>query len=515
MTSRGRVAAVLIAAVVSGLAALAALPAAGATPEPPPSHTSHGGGADLGTFALFGDAGVLRSGVVLGDAGVGVPAPLDRRYPIGSLSKQLAAAAVLRLNAEGRLDLDAPLTAYLGPLSSPWLPSGALACTARQLLGHRCGLRELPGDASRHLGHLSHRWMEAALIREIQLAGLQSAPGDRFAYSNLGYDLLGVLVSEVSGEGYGAYLARAIFDPLGMGDTSAGIEDLGPAEEVTDAVLPLFGLELGMSRLTLRGRETASAFGASGDVVSSARDLITWTTALHGGRALPEAQYRQMVSMGAEGYGLGLGTLHTSQGSLIGHTGSLEPFGYNSFLAYDPARGEGVVVLANAARRSLDAMAVGRALLRGEADPGAAPGARASGSALPPVAMALITWLALPYLLFQLIRAATSAASGPLAWAATSVSLYCACLWILCSFRLPGPAAGIAAALALPLLAGIARRWRSGVTHDPGARGRSEAIVAVALCAFLLWGISLPALGIFGIVAAVVGVAALSEARGS
>ncbi|WP_349370919.1 serine hydrolase domain-containing protein [Salinarimonas sp.] len=123
-----------------------------------------------------------------------------------SVTKPAIAAAALRLVAQRRLALDAPLAGE--------------AFTLRQLLAHRAGLGDCgPLPAYREaVARGDPPWTFAEMRARIEAAHPPRPPGSPFAYSNLGYALVGRLVTEASGLPLGAALAELVLDPLGVTD---------------------------------------------------------------------------------------------------------------------------------------------------------------------------------------------------------------------------------------------------------------------------------------------------------
>lgn len=161
---------------------------------------------------------VVRDGKLVKAAGYGVanlewqtPASADTQYEIGSITKTFTAQALLMLVEEGKLALDDPLSKHLADLPAAWQP-----LTLRQLLTHTSGLKDWEGP-----GLLSfHReWSDAEYIALLAPYPLDFAPGARWSYSNAAYPLLGMVIAHAAGEPYDAFVARRIFEPLGMGAT--------------------------------------------------------------------------------------------------------------------------------------------------------------------------------------------------------------------------------------------------------------------------------------------------------
>jgi N-acyl-D-amino-acid deacylase len=165
----------------------------------------------------------------------------DSMFRIGSASKVLTALAILRLRDQGQLDLDQPflsiLTDYqLGPNADTRLQS----VTLRDLLRHSGGWdREIIGDFLFSLNEISSVLgvpkpvSTADVIRYSLTRPLQFAPGTRFAYSNVGYIILGRVIERVSGQSYESYVREQVLAPLDVHAPSIAASHLaqrGPFE---------------------------------------------------------------------------------------------------------------------------------------------------------------------------------------------------------------------------------------------------------------------------------------------
>lgn len=145
-----------------------------------------------------------------------VPVSSSTEFRIASMTKSFVAMAVLKLRDQGKLALDEPASKYLPELRRVGLPTtDSPPLTIRQLLTMSTGLPEDNpwGDRQMHLDN-------AAIVRVVG-AGLSfsNAPDQAYEYSNLGYILLGKIVSEVSGMRFQDYITKQILLPLGMTST--------------------------------------------------------------------------------------------------------------------------------------------------------------------------------------------------------------------------------------------------------------------------------------------------------
>ena len=179
--------------------------------------------ADGPGFALA----VVAEGTVVHAAGYGLanlrsglPIEPDTIFHLASCGKQFTGLGVLMLAEEGKLQLDDAVGKHL-PLIAGFGPR----VTIRQLLHHTSGIRDLYDDDSvKQVLARCARPANADIIRTYADLGCPMAeagiePGDAFSYSNSGYELLGAIIEQVSGQSYHDFFARRVFDPLQMQDT--------------------------------------------------------------------------------------------------------------------------------------------------------------------------------------------------------------------------------------------------------------------------------------------------------
>jgi len=305
---------------------------------------------EVGSRALAGSPGgiviavawggrpVVAKGYGEADVERHVAATGDTIFPICSISKNFAAAAVLKLVEEGRIELDAPITRYFA--NDP-LPGRAV--TVRELLDHTSGAgsyNEGPAwDAME--GRAIPREEMAALIA----SGEHGEPGRTWGYSNSAFYLAGLLVERVSGKDYWAYLDEAFFRPLAMRHSRSCVGDFPRAH----------GYRVVDGRAEGAEKEHWANPFAGGGLCATAPDLLTWEAALDAGRALRPSSVTLMrtPTRPREGptldYGLG-----TRMGSLaghrvVGHTGGGQ--GFSTVLLHFPDDDLSIVVFRNATAR--------------------------------------------------------------------------------------------------------------------------------------------------------------------
>lgn len=136
-----------------------------------------------------------------------VPVKPDTVFQSGSMGKQFTAAAVMLLVEDGKIRLGDPITRYFPDTA----PSHWRHITVRQGLTHTTGTTGYPPGFD-----FRRDYTENELIQLAAKTPLAFQPGERWSYSNLGYVMLGVLISKVTGKFYGEFLQDRIFRPLGM-----------------------------------------------------------------------------------------------------------------------------------------------------------------------------------------------------------------------------------------------------------------------------------------------------------
>jgi len=150
-------------------------------------------------------------------------------YALASISKPLTATGLMILAERGLINLDSPINDYLGEVKLQPRVGDEAEATVRRVASHTAGL-------PLHSQHFYEGDLyQPPLIEEtIRRYGyLVTAPGERYQYSNLGYGLLGYVISSVSGQSYADFMSEKVFVPLGMNHTSVL---LGPDLEESQAV---------------------------------------------------------------------------------------------------------------------------------------------------------------------------------------------------------------------------------------------------------------------------------------
>ncbi|MGW5362325.1 serine hydrolase domain-containing protein [Actinopolymorpha pittospori] len=249
----------------------------------------------------------------------------DDRYRIGSNTKTMTAVVVLQLVAEGRLGLDDKVVR--------WLPDLGLdpALTVRHLLQQTSGLRTdtMVFTPPRTYENVRYRYFGSGELVRLALTNPEPrpAPGTAFEYSNTNYVLAGMVIEKVTHHPARVELARRIFRPLGMTDTSFPVASPFVTGSHLRGYLPLTEGEEPYDTTTY----SMSWLRTAGAVISTTRDETTFLRALFTGRLLPTSLLTQMMDADTFGYGLGLFPVEVPcvpGGVVWGHNGAV--FGYDS-----------------------------------------------------------------------------------------------------------------------------------------------------------------------------------------
>ena len=162
---------------------------------------------------------VVRDGKVLFSKGFGiadlshdVPITTTSKFRIGSVTKQFTAAAILKLQEEGRLNVNDKLSKFI-----PDYPRGD-EVTIHHLLTHTSGIKSFTSKPDFMATATSPATVDQ-MITSFKNDPFDFNPGEKFSYNNSGYFLLGHIIEKVSGKSYGDYLRDTFFKPLGMHDT--------------------------------------------------------------------------------------------------------------------------------------------------------------------------------------------------------------------------------------------------------------------------------------------------------
>lgn len=307
---------------------------------------------------------VLSGSYGLSDLERKTPATTRTLFRIASMSKSVTAVAILQLRDRGKLRLDDPISRHLPETRKlELLTKDAPNITIRDLLTHSAGF---PEDNPWGDWQLEDR--ESDLV-DLMRGGVSFAnpPGVAYEYSNLGFALLGRIVTRASGMPYQRCIEQRILLPLGMPETEWEYTKVS-------AELLARGYRWEEERWKPEPIQHDGAYGAMGGLISSVEEfaryialhLQAWPPRNEEDRAvLKRSSIREMHQLGrvneldlapkkadgspcptVTGYGYGLGWTRDCEGRIaIGHSGGLPGYGSNWRIL--PEHGLGVVLLAN------------------------------------------------------------------------------------------------------------------------------------------------------------------------
>jgi CubicO group peptidase (beta-lactamase class C family) len=267
----------------------------------------------------------------------------DTIFSIQSTSKNLTATAIMLAVQRGLLDLDQPITTYLSDFTvqSRFEQMPQRKMTLRHLLSHRAGFT--------HEAPVGNNYEPAfpdfeAHVRSISQTWLRYPVGERYRYSNLGFDLAGYILQIRCGMPFAEWLRTTLFEPLGMSDSTAA----------TDMYVRHQDRAVGHEKGYTVPLKTPLI--SSGGVYTSARDMASYCRFhLNRGKAdgrviLREELWNEMhgFSFGGD-YGLGVIRTELRHGDtairLLGHRGG--GFGFGCVFDYCPQAGLAWVALFN------------------------------------------------------------------------------------------------------------------------------------------------------------------------
>jgi D-alanyl-D-alanine carboxypeptidase len=274
---------------------------------------------------------------------------ISLRFRVGSVSKTVVAALVLKLVADGRLPLSDTV--------AHWLPGrvpDGRQITVADLLEHRSGLAGCLNTAvglmtsGRHLGRL---WTSRQLLGLIARDPLWFAPGTRFSYASTDDLVLGMIIGRVTHMPLQRYTQRILFGPLGMHSTSFALGHL--SGRYAHGYMPTVGpLPAAPGGLGDTERLNGSEYSAAASLVSTAADLDRFFHALLPGRIIPRSLVAliQATRPGEAGpdyqsYGVGLEGSRYACGPAWGHGGNI--WGYRAVVRASRTGDRLIVLLVN------------------------------------------------------------------------------------------------------------------------------------------------------------------------
>lgn len=296
------------------------------------------GAPAMSVAVVTGDALAWEGASGLTDVENQVAARPDSVYRIASISKPIAATAVMQLVERGRVSLDDPIRTYV-----PFFPDkGGLTLTVRHVMTHTSGIRHYKSGEMESMTRFGSIEDAAAVFENDPLL---FTPGTKYSYSTYAYNLLAAVVESASGLSYESYLKEHIFGPAGMTKTR-----LERAEEIVPNRAHQY--VKGGGAVHNAHYADLSVKWAGGGIISTAGDLARFHIALDEGKLLKPETLRQMYTPAklADGssteYGLGWMISTDSAGrTWIAHSGGAT--GGTTYLLRNPSSKVAVAILCN------------------------------------------------------------------------------------------------------------------------------------------------------------------------
>jgi len=266
----------------------------------------------------------------------------ETEFEIGSISKSFTSISLLQLGEQGKFDPRQPITKYL-----PWfsIHSNYTAVTGHDVMSHSSGLPrdrdDIPSSLYQAVG-VRDRW-----------TGYE--PGKHFAYSNIGYQIMGYLLEEITGKSSAENVRERILQPLGM-THSEPLFTHDTYTRLATGYAPLYDDRPNHSSSPLIEATWLEYAAGDGAIVSTPSDMAAYLRMLLNrgstptGRIISEDSFRlltQHASQESEGmwYGYGMSSWTVDSHNYIGHAGGM--VGYSSQLRGDMDDGLGVIALVN------------------------------------------------------------------------------------------------------------------------------------------------------------------------
>lgn len=243
-----------------------------------------------------------------------IPARAESAYRLASITKTITAMAVLILWEEGKIGLDREVQEYV-----PYFPKKKWPVRVRQLLGHLGGISHYQNYDQE--GHIKIHKNTREALDIFKHFDLVAEPGTEYHYSSYGFNLLGAAVEGASGQTYGTFIKKNIFEPLGMKDSR--MDD--PTDLIPHRVR---GYRIIDGSIKNSEFVDVSSRFAGGGTRSTVVDLLKYAKGIIEGRILDEDTYGLMfTSMSTRegtltGYGLGWGVRPWNGHFQVSHGGS-------------------------------------------------------------------------------------------------------------------------------------------------------------------------------------------------
>jgi len=271
-----------------------------------------------GQWTWSGASGNAIAGITAGQP-VSTATP-STRFRVGSITKNMVATCILKLEEDGLLSIEDPINDYLRPTMIADTIQNSDTIRIRHLLNHTSGVANSGDNSSCQMNVLtnllgSHSYEEAVYCGAS--LGELFTPGTSWSYSNTNYTLLAMIIEEASGMTYQNYLTQTIITPLGLTQT-----EIPTSNQISGAHMGCYWNLGTWTDLTIIHPTTYTGWA---DVVSSTEDLVTYYEALRNGNIIGNTALQKMytIDAAANAYGLGTDFYTISGDDYVGHYGEV------------------------------------------------------------------------------------------------------------------------------------------------------------------------------------------------
>lgn len=262
---------------------------------------------------------ILRKGYGMADREQKKSVLLETGFDIGSVTKQFTAAAILKLEMEGKLSVNDPMNKYLDNF-----PSDKAKITIHHLLTHTSGIRGGFG------GDYDDLVTRDELVERVRRSDLLWEPGTKYRYSNAGYSMLGAIIEYTSGQPYEEYVIEKLLKPAGLMKTGYLI----PEWDKKDLAVGYRNDKRWGTPLDGEWLPDGPGWNlrTNGGFISTVDDMFLWIEALKGEKILSKEAKAKLFTphvqrSGNSSYGYGWGIRETPRGTrLISHGGGTIAF---------------------------------------------------------------------------------------------------------------------------------------------------------------------------------------------
>lgn len=294
---------------------------------------------------------VLRKGYGLANPELNVPIRPDMVFEIGSVAKQFTAAGILMLADRGLLSVEDDITKHL-----PDYPAHGHRITIEHLLNHTSGIPSYT-NLDEWMPRVREDLKVQQLIDLFKDRPLEFAPGERWAYNNSAYILLGAVIEKLSGKTYEDFVEQEIFKPLGMTGSRYGSNS-----EVVPGRVDGYTRDQSDEKSYRRAPYLSMTQPYSaGALLSTVDDLALWAEALNTAKLLKAASLERMVTPARltsgtpTHYAYGLGISDYAGRRIIEHGGNT--FGFAADILRVPEEQLLIVILSNNSSRNPETLA--------------------------------------------------------------------------------------------------------------------------------------------------------------